>query len=122
MPLDNRSAAPPRKMGLRPGRAGGMSGGMVQAATATESPGAARVRVQEILLTAAATALLILLAWLASSMVQVGKDIEQLRGEVALVRSAVERNAERLQRIESLLLAGRSGGESAPRKPTAQRQ
>jgi len=95
---------------------------MVQAATATEAPGAARVRVQEILLTAAATALLILLAWLASSMVQVGKDIEQLRGEVALVRSAVESNAARLQRIESLLLADRSGGESAPRKPTAQRR
>jgi len=95
---------------------------MVQAATATEAPGAARVRVQEILLTAAATALLILLAWLASSMVQVGKDIEQLRGEVALVRSAVERNTERLQRIESLLLADRASGESAPRKSTAQRQ
>jgi len=99
-----------------------MGGGMVQAATATEAPGAARVRVQEILLTAAATALLILLAWLASSMVQVGKDIEQLRGEVALVRSAVERNTERLQRIESLLLADRASGESAPRKSTAQRQ
>jgi len=102
---------------------------MVQAATATAAPGAARVRVQEILLTAAATALLILLAWLASSMVQVGKDIEQLRGEVTLVRSAVERNAEgiernaaRLQRIESLLLADRASGESAPRKSTAQRQ
>jgi len=95
---------------------------MVQAATATAAPGAARVRVQEILLTAAATALLILLAWLASSMVQVGKDIEQLRGEVALVRSAVESNAARLQRIESLLLADRASGESAPRKSTAQRQ
>jgi len=95
---------------------------MVQAAAATAAPGAARVRVQEILLTAAATALLILLAWLASSMVQVGKDIEQLRGEVALVRSAVESNAARLQRIESLLLADRASGESAPRKSTAQRQ
>jgi len=72
-----------------------MGGSMVQAATATESPGAARVRAQEILLTAAATALLTLLAWLASSIVQVGKDIEQPRGEVALFRSGADPTAQR---------------------------
>jgi len=83
-------------------------------------------------------------AWLGSSMVQVREDIVHLRGAVArnaeaiarnaeaiarnaeaiarnaeaIARNAeaIERNAESLQRIEALLLAERSGGETAPRR------
>lgn len=111
---------------------------MAQATTATDTRAAgaaetrspSRVRAQEILLAAAATALLALLGWLALSMVQVGEDIVRLRSAVAhnaenivQLRRAVERNTETLQRntqtlqrIEALLLAERSGGENAPRR------
>lgn len=95
-----------------------------RAAGAAETRGRVRVRVQEILLAAAATAVLASIlafwAWLALSVVQVGKDIVQLRSAVERNTEGIARNAETLQRIEALLLAERSGGATAPPDSTAQ--
>jgi len=100
---------------------------MAEAASTIAAPGVARVRVQEILLGVATTAvlagILTFWAWLAISMVQLREEmarnteiikrntesIVQLRGEVA-------RNTESIRRVESLLLVERSGGETAPRQ------
>ena len=100
---------------------------MAEAVSTIGAPGAARVRVQEILLGVAATAvlagILTFWAWLAISMVQLREEmarntesIVQLRGEVARNTASIERNTESIRRVESLLRVERSGGETAPRQ------
>lgn len=102
------------------------------AAGAAETRGPARVRAQEILLAAAATALLALLGWLALSMVQVREDIVQLRSAVARNTESIRHIERRLDSMDSRLdsmdarlaamqsslavLVERSGGEAAPRR------
>lgn len=93
---------------------------MAEVASTFKMPGVARVRVQEILLGVAATAvlagILTFWAWIAISLVQVQKDVVRLRSAVERNTEAIARNAESLQRIEALLQAERSSGETAPRR------
>lgn len=116
---------------------------MSQAITTTETPGVARVRVQEILLGVAATAvfagILTFWAWIAISLVQVQKDVVQLRSAVTRNTESIRHIERRLDSMDSrldsmdsrldsmdarlaamqsslALLVERSGGEAAPRR------